>query len=157
MPGADPTNASSIMGVFPPTMLPVLSGLARGHAVCDFWFGSVPAETLPSRALVNAGTSQGHRDDNTTKYTCPTIYSALSIPPGTVFRAPDGATPLDHTSILKTIEARWSFLVLTARDAAAVDIGNVLTLAIAHTDDPLRGVNVPVASSANIESLGALG
>jgi phospholipase C len=66
------------MGVFPPTMLPVLSGLARGYAVCDFWFGSVPTETLPNRAFVNAGTSQGHMDDKTTKYTCPSIYSALS-------------------------------------------------------------------------------
>jgi phospholipase C len=289
------TTASDIMGVFPPTMLPVLSGLAQGYAVCDFWFGSVPTETLPNRAFVNAGTSQGHMDDKTTKYTSPTIYGTLSsnnltwsiygydappltrmdfpdttnadeshfgeftdfqaaaangtlasytflepswgadgnsqhpnynvalgeqlihdvyyalrngpawnqtlliivydehggcydhVPPpsgatppddsageysfdftrfgprvpavlvspliaaGTVFRVPDGATPLDHTSILKTIEARWNLPALTARDAAAVDIGDVLTLTVPRTDDPLQGVTVPVASSANID------
>ena len=57
------TTANDIMGVFPPSMLPVLSGLARGFAVCDYWFGSAPTETLPNRAFVNAGTSQGHVDD----------------------------------------------------------------------------------------------
>jgi phospholipase C len=72
------TTASNIMGVFPSTMLPILSGLARGFAVCDYWFGSVPTETLPNRAFVNAGTSQGHMDDKATTYTCPTIYSLLS-------------------------------------------------------------------------------
>ena len=62
----DGTTANDIMGVFPPTMLPVLSGLAQGFAVCDYWFGSVSTETLPNRAFVNAGTSQGHyeREDH---------------------------------------------------------------------------------------------
>jgi phospholipase C len=54
--------------------------------------------------------------------------------------------PLDHTSILKTIETRWSLPALTARDAAAVDVGDVLTLATPRTDDPLAGVVVPVAT-----------
>src|ERR1700761_5681169 len=54
------TTAKDIMGVFPPTMLPILSGLAAGFAVCDYWYGSTPTETLPNRAFVNAGTSQGH-------------------------------------------------------------------------------------------------
>jgi phospholipase C len=287
------TTADSIMGMFPPTMLPVLSGLARGFAVCDYWFCSAPTETLPNRAFVNAGTSQGHMDDNTTKYTCPSIYGLLSkynvtwsifgydappltrmdfsdttnaddnhfgeftdfqnaaaggtlpaytflepswdasgnsqhpnynvalgeqliydvyyalrngpnwnqtmlivtydehggcydhVPPplgavapdnsvgeygfdftrfgprvptvlispliaaGTVFRVPDGAMPLDHTSILKTIETRWNLPALTARDAAAVGLGDVLTLQDARTDDPLEGVTVPVATSVN--------
>ncbi|MGA2119266.1 MAG: alkaline phosphatase family protein [Bryobacteraceae bacterium] len=287
------TTASSIMGVFPPAMLPVLSGLARGFAVCDYWFGSVPTETLPNRAFVNAGTSQGHMDDKTTKYTCPTIFSLLSnnkvtwsiygydtppltrsdfsdltnaddshfgeftdfqtaaangtlpaytflepswgasgnsqhpnynvalgeqlihdvyyalrngpawnqtllivtydehggcfdhvpppsgaVPPdnsageygfdftrfgprvptvlvspliaaGTVFRVAAGATPLDHTSILKTIETRWNLPALTARDAAASGVGDVLTLTQARTDDPLQGVTVPVVAGLN--------
>ena len=72
------TTANSIMGMFPPSMLPILSGLARGFAVCDYWFCSVPTETLPNRALVNAGTSQGHMDDKTKKYTCPSIFGLLS-------------------------------------------------------------------------------
>lgn len=72
------TTANSIMEIFTPGMLPVLSGLARGYAVCDHWFGSVPTETLPNRAFVNAGTSQGHMDDKTKSYTCPTIFGLLS-------------------------------------------------------------------------------
>ncbi len=287
------TTAKNIMGVFPPAMLPVLCGLARGFAVCDFWFGSAPTETLPNRAFVNAGTSQGHMDDKTTKYTCPTIFGLLSghnlewsiygydtppltrldfadttsaddshfglftdfkaaaangtlpaytflepswgasgnsqhpnynvalgeqlihdvyyalrngpawnqtllivtydehggcydhvpppsgatppdksageygfdftrfgprvpallasplIPAGTVFRVAAGAMPLDHTSILKTIETRWKLPALTARDAAASGVGDVLTLLHPRTDDPLEGVTVPVATGKN--------
>lgn len=287
------TTANDIMGVFPPSMLPILSGLAAGFAVCDYWFGSVPTETLPNRAFVNAGTSQGHMDDKTTKYTCPSIYGLLSnnnvswsvygynappltrmdftdttnaddshfgefsdfqaaaangtlasytflepswdasgnsqhpnynvalgeqlihdvyyalrngpawnqtlliitydehggcydhVPPpsgavapdnsageygfdftrfgprvptvlvspliqaGTVFRVADDAMPLDHTSILKTIETRWNLPALTARDAAASGVGDVLTLSAPRTDDPLQGVTVPVAIGQN--------
>jgi phospholipase C len=54
--------------------------------------------------------------------------------------------PLDHTSILKTVEKRWNLPALTARDAAAQDIGDVLTLKTARTDDPLKGVKVPKSS-----------
>lgn len=277
------------MGVFPPAMLPVLSGLARGFAVCDHWFGSVPTETLPNRAFACAGTSQGHMDDSTKKFTSPSIFGSLSksqldwaiygytspaltrlnfpdttnapashfglfsdfraaaakgalpsyvflepswgasgnsqhpnysvalgeqlifdmytalrsgpgwnqtlliltydehggcydhvapptgavppdalagefgfdftrlgprvpavlvspwIAPGTVFRAPAGSAPLEHTAILKTIEKRWGLAPLTARDAAAPDLGEVLTLAAPRTDDPLQGVRVPQA------------
>ncbi len=287
------TTANSIMGVFTPDMLPVLSGLARGYAVCDHWFGSVPTETLPNRAFVCAGTSQGHMDDKATKYTCPSIFGLLSnnnvswaiygyidppltrqnfpdttnadgshfglftdfqaaaangtlpaftflepswdaagnsqhpnynvalgeqlihdvyyalskgpnwgttlliityderggcydhvppplgaVPPdnsageygfdfrrfgarvptvlvspliaaGTVFRVAAGAMPLDHTSILKTVETRWNLPNLTARDAAASDVGAALTLTVARTDDPLAGVVVPVAGAPN--------
>ncbi len=287
------TTANDIMGIFPPTMLPVLSGLARRFAVCDHWFGPVPTETLPNRAFVNAGTSQGHMDDKTTKYTCPTIFGLLSqnnvtwsvfgydappltrlgfpdtttadddhfgefadfqtaaangtlpsytflepswdasgnsqhpnynvalgeqlihdvyyalrngpawnqtllivtydehggcydhvpppsgalapdnsvgeygfdftrfgprvptvlvsplIPAGTVFRVPASATPLDHTSILKTIETRWNLPALTARDATAVGVGDVLTLAQPRSDDPLLGITVQVASGVS--------
>ncbi len=281
------TTASSIMGVFTPDMLPVLSGLAKGFAVCDHWFASAPTETMPNRAFVCAATSQGFMDDKTKTYTAPSIFGALTkanvawkiygysadpltrqdfpdttnasedhfglftdfqkdaasgslpayaflepswdasgnsqhpnydvskgeqlihdvyyalrngpnwnstllivtydehggcydhvappsgatppddsagefgfdftrfgvrvptvlvsplIAPGTVFRVPDGATPLDHTSILKTVEKRWGLPALTARDAAAPDIGAVLTLATPRTDDPLAGVTVP--------------
>jgi phospholipase C len=287
------TTANDIMGIFTPDLLPVLSGLARGYAVCDHWFGSVPTETLPNRAFVCAATSQGHMDDKTKKYTSPTIFSLLSksniswsiygyvdppltrldfpdttdaddshfglftdfqtaaangtlsaytflepswdaagnsqhpnydvalgerlihdvyyalrkgpnwnetlliitydehggcydhvpppvgaVPPdksvgeygfdftrfgprvptvlvsplisaGTVFRVAEKAMPLDHTSILKTVETRWKLPSLTARDAAAQDVGAVLTLNAARTDDPLAGVVVPVAAAPN--------
>jgi phospholipase C len=289
------TTADDIMGVFTPDMLPVLSGLARGFAVCDQWFCSAPTETLPNRAFVNAGTSQGFMDDKTTKYTCPSIYGSLSnnnvtwgiygydaqpltrlnftdttnaddshfgvftdfqaaaaagtlpaytflepsweasgnsqhpnynvalgeqlihdvycalrgspawnqtlliitydehggcydhvppptgavppddsqgeygfdftrfgprvptvlvsplIPPGTVFHVPEGEMPFDHTSILKTIETRWNLPALTARDAAAIDVGDVLTLTEPRTDDPISAVTVPVASGTNTD------
>ena len=287
------TTANDIMGSFTPATLPVLSGLASGYAVCDHWFGSVPTETLPNRAFVCAGTSQGHVSDKTKKFTCPSIFGLLSkhhvswaiygytedpltrqnfsdtteaadshfglftdfqaaaangklpaysflepswdaagnsqhpnydvslgeqlihdvyyalrngpawnstlliitydehggcydhvpppqgaVPPdnsvgedgfdfkrfgprvptvlvspliaqGTVFRVAAGAMPLDHTSILNTVETRWQLPHLTARDAAAQNIGAVLTLAVARTDDPIAGVVVPKAGEPN--------
>lgn len=72
------TVAKDIMGMFTPQTLPVLSGLARGYAVCDQWFSSVPTETLPNRAFVCAGTSQGHMDDKTKSFTAPSIFGLLS-------------------------------------------------------------------------------
>jgi phospholipase C len=290
LPGTVP---SQIMGMYTPATLPILSGLARGYAVCDQWFSSVPTETMPNRAFVNAGTSQGHMSDSTHSFTCPSIFGLLTqhqlgwaiygysqapktrtdftdtanapeahfglftdftaaaaagtlppytflepswestgnsqhpnydvalgeqlihdvyyalrkgpawnqtllivtydehggcydhvppplgatppdktigedgfdfkrfgvrvptvlvsplIVPGTVFRVANGATPLDHTSILKTIEQRWTLPPLTARDAAAVDVGDVLTLTAPRSDDPLAGVVVPTSSGAN--------
>ena len=287
------TKATGIMGMFTPDMLPVLSGLARGYAVCDRWFSSVPTETLPNRAFTCAATSQGHMNDKAKWFTCPTIFGSLSrsgvdwavygydtdpltrytfsdithaadshfgrfsdfkaaaadgslpaftflepswdsagnsqhpnydvalgeqfihdvyyalrngpawnetlliitydehggcydhvpppggaVPPdhtvgeygfdftrfgvrvptvlvspriqaGTVFRVPDGSMPLDHTAILKTVERRWNLPPLTQRDAAAPDVGAVLTLAVPRTDDPLAGVRVPAAKEKN--------
>jgi len=287
------TVANDIMGCYTPEMLPVLSGLARGYAVCDHWYCSLPTETLPNRAFASAGTSQGHMDDKTKTFTSPSIFGLLSqnnlgwaiygydadpltrhdfvdianapeshfgqftdfqaaakagtlppytflepswsasgnsqhpnydvalgeqlihdvytalrngpgwsntlliitydehggcydhvappagaVPPddsageygfdfkrfgirvptvlvspliaaGTVFRVPEGAMPFDHTSILKTLETRWSLKPLTARDAAALDVGDVLTLAVPRTDDPLEGVAVPTSNQAH--------
>jgi phospholipase C len=281
------TTSNDIMGCYTPEALPVLSGLARGFAVADHWFGSVPTETLPNRAFAGCGTSQGHMDDKTRTFTAPSIFGSLTshgvdwgiygydaeplskhtftdiagepasrfgvfadfraaaasgslpayvflepswgasgnsqhpnydvalgeqlihdtyyalrngsawdqtlliitydehggcydhvpppwtatppdddagefgfdftrfgprvptvlvsplISPATVFRVPPDSTPLDHTSILKTIETRWGLPALTARDAAAPDVSAALTLATARTDDPLQGVTVP--------------
>jgi len=284
------TVASNIMGCFTPEMLPVLSGLARGYAVCDHWYSSAPTETFPNRAFAGAGTSQGHMNDKTGSFTVQSIFGLMSLhnvswviygysnqpltranfpdtvaaadshfgdkfaefqaaaasgklpayafvepewsttgnsqhpnydvakgeqlihdvyyalrngpawnstllvitydehgglydhvappqgatPPdncmgeygfdfkrfgvrvpavlvsplieaGTVFRVPEGSTPLDHTSILKTLEVRFGLPALTARDAAAPDFGDVLTLTKPRTDDPLKGVVVPVS------------
>ena len=71
------TSASDIMGCFTPEALPVLSALARGYAVCDHWYASVPTETLPNRAFACAATSQGHMDDKTHTFTCPSIFGLL--------------------------------------------------------------------------------
>jgi phospholipase C len=287
------TTAADIMGIFTPEMLPVLSGLARGYAVCDHWYCSAPTETIPNRAFVAAGTSQGHMNDATKSFTVPTIFGLLSkagvswkiygydkepltrldfpetvaapdssaglfndfkndaangqlpgyaflepswtstgnsqhpaydvalgeglindvyralrdgpgwnktlfiltydehggcydhvppptnaippddavseygfdykrfgpriptilvsplIEPGRVFRVPAGAMPLDHTSILKTVEERWGLPALTARDAAALGVGDALTLSTPRTDDPLHGVVVPTSTGPN--------
>jgi phospholipase C len=287
------TKAASIMGMFTPQMLPVLSSLARGYAVCDCWYSSVPTETLPNRAFACAATSQGHMDDKTKSYTARSIFGLLTannigwaiygydqepltrldfsdttnasddhfglfadftaaaaagtlpayvflepswsasgnsqhpnynvalgeqlihdvyyalrngpgwnqtllivtydehggcydhvappsgavppdnsagefgfdftrfglrvpavlvsprIAPGTVFRVADDAMPIDHTAILKTVERRWSLPSLTARDAAAPDLGGVLTLDTPRIDDALAGVVVPIAAEHN--------
>jgi len=284
------TQPNEIMGMFTTDLLPVLSGLAKGFAVCDHWYSSVPTETMPNRAFTCAGTSQGHMDDKTKSFTVPSIFGSLStanvtwsiygytsqpltrldfpdttsaadshfglfsdfqaaaasghlssysflepswestgnsqhpnynvalgeqliydtyqalrggpawastllivtydehggcydhvappsgatppdstpgeygfdftrfglrvptllisplIPAGTVFRVPDGSTPLDHTSILKTVENRFGVAPLTARDAAAPDVSAALTLSTARTDDPLAGVTPPTST-----------
>jgi phospholipase C len=289
VPGSVPTN---IMGMFPPSAVPVISGLAKGFAVCDHWFCSVPTQTMPNRAFANAGTSQGHMSDATTSFTVQTIYGLMSAsnltwkiygydeqpltrgdfpdlvsapdanfglftdfqsdcaagtlaeysflepswgssgnsehpnydvalgeqfllqvyqavrggpgwdqtlliitydehggcydhvaPPtnavapdnsvgeygfnferfglripavlvspliaeGTIFNVPAGTMPIDHTSVLKTIETRWGLTALTARDAAAPSLGDVLTLTTPRTDDPMAGVVAPSASGA---------
>ncbi len=76
----------------------------------------------------------------------PTVLVSPLIAAGTVYRVPAGGTPLDHTSVLKTIEQRWNLAALTARDAAAPGFGDVFTLSTPRTDDVLAGVTVPVAS-----------
>jgi phospholipase C len=287
------TVASMIMGAFAPAALPVLSGLAKGFAVCDHWYSSVPTETFPNRAFACAGTSQGHMNDSASSYTVQSIFGLMTahnlswkiygydaepltrgnypdtvnapdtcfgkfrdfqadcangtlpsysflepswgstgnsqhpnydvslgeelllqiyqalrsgpgwdqtlllitydehgglydhvpppsgavapdtsvgeygfdftrfgvrvpavlvsplIAPGTIFSAPAGTTPIDHTSVLKTIELRWGLPNLTARDAAAPDLSGVLTLTTPRTDDPLAGVVPPTSAGQN--------
>jgi phospholipase C len=75
----------------------------------------------------------------------PTVLVSPFIQAGTVFRPP-GPTPLDHTSILATIEHRWSLPALTRRDAAAPDVSGALTLTTPRTDDPMAGVVAPAAT-----------
>ena len=79
----------------------------------------------------------------------PAVLVSPLIAAGTIFNVPAGSTPIDHTSVLKTIEVRWGLPNLTARDAAAPDLGDVLTLTTPRTDDPIAGVVAPVSSSPN--------
>jgi phospholipase C len=291
------TAETDIMGMYTPSELPVLSALAKGYAVCDFWFGSAPTETLPNRAFALTGTSQGHLSDSVKTFTAPSIFSLLGshngswavygydqlpltkqlvadiaqapaahfgkfqdfknaaqagtlanfvflepswgskgnsqhpnydvsagealisqvysalfgskvwnqtlliitydehggcfdhvpppanatppdnlagqfgfkftrfgprvptvlvsswIPAGTVYRVAQtvaaAPTPFDHTSILKTVEKRFGLPSLTQRDAMAPDVGGVLTLSAARTDNPLAGVAPPVNANPN--------
>jgi len=73
----------------------------------------------------------------------PTVLVSPLIPAGRVLRAAQGTPPFDHTGILATIEHRWSLPALTARDAAAPHVGDVLSLATPRTDAPLAGVGAP--------------
>jgi phospholipase C len=282
------TDPSEIMGMYTPELLPIMSALAKGFAVCDRWFSSAPTQTIPNRAFAGSATSQGHLDNQCKIFTCPSIFGQMSkknvdwgiygynrdpltrhdytdiqtadeshyghyrdfqeradagtlpaytflepdwgasgnsqhpnydvslgermlhdvyytlrngphwndtlllitydehggnydhvpppwgaVPPGddtvgewgfnfdrygvripallispriaagTVFRAKRGE--IDHTSVLKTIELRWGLDPLTERDKAAPDLGDVLTLAAPRTDDPLKGVEIPIS------------
>jgi phospholipase C len=72
------TKPGDIMGMYTPEMLPVMSALARGYAVCDRWFASVPTQTIPNRAFAAAGTSQGRLDNHVKNFTCPSIFGRMS-------------------------------------------------------------------------------
>jgi len=38
------TDSFQIMGMYAPELLPIMSGLAKGFAVCDQWFSSAPTQ-----------------------------------------------------------------------------------------------------------------
>jgi phospholipase C len=76
--GAEP---SSIMGMYLPETLPVLCGLAKGFAVCDRWFASVPTQTFPNRAFAVAGTSLGYTDNSAhglPAFDTPSVFGKLA-------------------------------------------------------------------------------
>jgi phospholipase C len=64
--------------MYPPEMLPIMSALAKGFAVCDHWFASAPTQTIPNRAFANAATSQGHLDNEVKVFTCQSIFGLLT-------------------------------------------------------------------------------
>jgi phospholipase C len=81
---ADPNQ---IMQFYTPDDLPVISALAKGYAVSDAWFCSVPSQTMPNRAFSIAGTSCGYVDNTVdgnphslifTFYKMRTIFNLLS-------------------------------------------------------------------------------
>ncbi|OBI45417.1 alkaline phosphatase family protein [Mycobacterium sp. E796] len=305
--GAEP---SSIMGMYKPETLPVLSGLAKGFAVCDRWFASVPTQTFPNRAFAMAGTSLGYVDNSardTPAFNTPSVFGKLVeagqtwtiygyskrpltandfpdtvhpgagckveagfgkfqrdaasgrlaafcyiepqwahyhdkhnfqlqndehpvsnlavgekliydvymalrsnqagwekslliitydehggnydhvppetgatppdnitrppgfdftrfgvrvpavivsplIPGGTVFRAPAGGPPYDHTSIIATLRARFDLGPLGKRDAIAPHLGPILTLSEPRADDPLEGLTPPTAADPVLQA-----
>lgn len=86
-PGTEnPDQHHQIMEAYTPEQLPILNGLAKGYAVSDEWFSSVPTETNPNRAFSLCGTSLGCLDDGSffpapQQYLTKTIWEAL--PDGT--------------------------------------------------------------------------
>ncbi|MGH1388065.1 alkaline phosphatase family protein [Kordia sp.] len=77
----------------------------------------------------------------------PCILISPWIEAGTVYRT-KGEVPLDHTSLLKTIEVLFDLPSLTARDAAASDVLDVLTREEARKDNPMEGIKPPVADAS---------
>jgi phospholipase C len=75
IPGVKP---SDIMGMYDPSVLPVMTALAKGFAVCDAWFSSVPTETFPNRAFALTGTSLGHLKDDFKFLHTPSIFGRLT-------------------------------------------------------------------------------
>ena len=72
-------NASSVMNMFTPDRLPVMSALVEEFAVFDRYFCSVPGPTTPNRLFQLMGTSLGDTmtgmpDDKTLLYTGRTIF-----------------------------------------------------------------------------------
>lgn len=72
-----------IIEAYAPEQLPILNGLAKGYAVSDAWFSSVPTETTPNRAFSICGTSLGCLDDGEAdldfypQYKSKTLWEAL--------------------------------------------------------------------------------
>jgi phospholipase C len=76
--GNDLDAAKQIMQSYSPTQVPVLSQLAKGYAVCDRWFASVPAQTWPNRGFMHTGTSRGQVTNSSPfSYNTETIYEVL--------------------------------------------------------------------------------
>ena len=71
-------RGADIMRCFRPSQLPYISALARGYAICDQWFSSVPGPTLPNRAFAHFGTSFGRLDMSPDYFRAkPSIYQQL--------------------------------------------------------------------------------
>ncbi len=116
------TKPSDIMGMYAPEMLPIMSGLAKGFAVCDRWFSSAPTQTIPNRAFAGAATSQGHLDNHVKVFTCPSIFGLLSqnnIDWGIYGYNREPMTRMDYTDIKTADESHFGhFRDFQARAAA---------------------------------------
>ena len=83
----------------------------------------------------------------------PAVLVSPLIPEGTILHAPnDGRPPFDHTSIVATLRARFGIGALGKRDAAAPDVGSILTLHTPRTDDPLAAIKPPTAAAPVLQA-----
>ena len=64
----------------------------------------------------------------------PTVVVSPFVPRGSVFRKPEGGLEYDHTTILATVERRFGIKALSKRDAAAPDLGGILSLSQPRND-----------------------
>jgi phospholipase C len=83
----------------------------------------------------------------------PAVLVSPLIPEGTILHAPnDGRPPFDHTSIIATLRARFGIGALGKRDAAAPDVGSILTRQTPRTDDPLAAIKPPTAAAPVLQA-----
>ena len=80
----------------------------------------------------------------------PTVLISPWIEKGTVYRT-KGEVPLDHTSILASLETLFSLPPLSARDKAASGILDVATLKEPRQDDPMQHVVAPTADAVILQ------
>ncbi|MBQ4875299.1 MAG: phosphoesterase [Rickettsiaceae bacterium H1] len=72
-------NPHEIMQCYSPEQLPVINEIARNGAISDRWFASVPTQTLPNRAFLHCGTSQGNVNNiDSLIFNAKTIFNVLS-------------------------------------------------------------------------------
>ena len=80
---ADYASYSTIMDCFPPSLVPVISQLAQGFAVCDNWYCGVPSQTYCNRSFFHAASSSGYLVNSPAtnwilRNTAPTIFDSLT-------------------------------------------------------------------------------
>lgn len=63
-----------IMSCFPPEVVPVISTLAKGFAVCDHWHCAVPSQTFCNRSFLNSAQSNGNVTNS-----CPDGYTKWQL------------------------------------------------------------------------------
>jgi phospholipase C len=75
-------HGENVMKCFHAGSLPVLSTLARQYAICDHWFSSVPASTIPNRLFAHAASSGGSltQDAILAPATAKTIFQIVDDP-----------------------------------------------------------------------------
>lgn len=76
---ASTPDPKSVMHVFTPDQVPVISQLARAFGVSDRWFASAPCQTWPNRFFAHTGTANGYVDNSPSRlHLMPTIFQRLS-------------------------------------------------------------------------------
>jgi phospholipase C len=73
-----PDTAAQIMQSYSPAQVPVITALARSFAVSDAWHASVPSQTWPNRAFMQAGASAGHVNNAGWPWNIPTIFDVFT-------------------------------------------------------------------------------
>jgi phospholipase C len=82
------SRGREVMHGLDPTLVPIITTLARSFTVCDHWFSSVPGPTWPNRFFLHAGTAKGFIETPevpgqfisqfwTSPYDMPTIFENL--------------------------------------------------------------------------------